>query len=422
MIVGTNNNFSDYFTGFIYSLNISVVSPDISLLVSTNNCNGCINCFISGYCIPDCNITEYYSEELSECFNCSNNCTNGCRTNKSCNLCDDYNCLSCSSYNPYACTECYQGYNLNNSLCIACNSTSYYDLISKSCIKCNHLCINCYSSTFCSSCVENAFVNSTNNCECIKGFSGIDACSQTYFSSIVTISSANIVSIIFNESLTKDLLIKDITVNINEISQTYTLTKINNFTYDIAITFIADIKQGDLLNIVFVSNILSYQYYLLETQFLSINLFPYSYSNLVAEVALLKNYAQIGMAIGLSAAFGTSVIMVDPTSFFNFLNNAEIYSYIIIYQTDIDVILVDFLNALQVNSYIPCVFNFIIKSEDGIQLNGKLNDFGYSNNLIMLNSGPNLMIFGFLLTLIPIFTCLKMFENKWIKAVTVKVC
>ena len=415
MFIGSSSSFSYFFQGFIYSFEIYTCLPNIELLSSRIGCNNCDTCFNSGYCLPLCNISEYYSSENSQCKNCLKECINGCINNSTCNLCNDQNCYYCNNFNPYSCIECNINYQSENSSCIVCNSTSYYDINEKVCNKCKGLCVTCESDIFCMTCTQNSHLNINNGCECDQGYSGIDSCIRNTFAALSTLSANNNVNLIFTEPLKKDLTETNINLQLNTILQVFTISKIDNSTYTITINFTSNINQGDLLVIEFPVPLISNINSLLLTDKLSIHLFATDINNLVSQINQLKTYSQIGLAIGLSAAFGSSAVILDFTPFFNFLNAAEIYSYVVLYQLDLDPILINFLSELRVNSKIPSIYNYFIDPLQGVQIGGNLNGFGYTTNLLLLNSGVNMTILvAALAAVVPLYYLHK-FKNKWIK-------
>ena len=118
------------------------------------------------------------------------------------------------------------------------------------------------------------------------------------------------------------------------------------------------------------------------------------------------------MTVGLSAALGTSFLNLDPTSFFNFLNSAEIYTYIVLYQVELDPVLIAFLSELQFTSKIPNVYSYFIDPNDGVQMTGQVSNFGDNTNLLFLNSGVNMSIFAFFVVVITLIYLLKRISGK----------
>ena len=391
MIIGSTTSFTDYFQGFIYSIAIYLKNSELNSVLTTA-CDACAVCPLSGICIPSCNITAYYSNNILECLQCNYTCVNGCRNSEDCNLCYDSNCVSCSNYDMNHCNECVSGYEVLNGTCVNCSDTEYYDSSTKTCEKCTGLCQSCLSSTVCISCVANTSLSSTSECICDKGYSGNSSCVRNYFTGFLSINSDNQPTLSFSEPLMNNLTINDVLVIVQGTNQSCTLSYIDQSTYFINCTYTSNINEGDMLIVKFTSSLESSLFSLLDTRNLTIGLFATSYDNLLNTISEVKSYSQQGMTIGLSAALGTSAVSLDPASFFTFLNFAEIYSYIVLYQIEIDPTLVAFLNELQFTSKIPNIFTYFIDQKQGVQMTGKISDYGNNTNLFLLNSGVNLTI------------------------------
>ena len=101
---------------------------------------------------------------------------------------------------------------------------------------------------------------------------------------------------------------------------------------------------------------------------------------------------------------------MDPISFFNFLNSAQIYLNIILFQLDLNSILVDFILSLNPNSNIPIIFTYFVDPQQGVQINEKLNVYGDVTNLLLINSSVNLTILAGLLIALPFFYFLQGFK------------
>ena len=388
MFVGSTSDEKEFFKGFIYSIEIYISSPNIDSLV-TYDCDVCSVCNTTGTCFPICGITSFPLTSLV-CNQCAVNCVNGCRNTENCSLCDDPNCYSCDKYDPNSCLVCNFNYEILDFNCVSCSFNTYYDNLAKICKKCVGLCETCSSDTVCISCVENSSLNS--NCECNLGYSGTTTCKRNEFNAIVTIDLSNNPTIIFAEELNSTLLPNDLSIFIDQTKQTFNLSMTDDFSYLITINFVANVVEGDILTISLRTDLISKKNSILATSVLKGRLFASSYNDLLAQINAMKQYCQIGLAIGLSAALGTSAVSVDPTSFFNFLNSVQIYSYIVLYQLDLDPVLIELLSSLQPSSYIPSIFPYFMNQSEGVKMNEKLNSFGYPSNFFMINSGLNLTI------------------------------
>ena len=137
-------------------------------------------------------------------------------------------------------------------------------------------------------------------------------------------------------------------------------------------------------------------------------------NDLVTEVNTLIEHSKNGITSGFASAIGLSMLNLNPNAFFNFLNAAQIYSYISLYQVEVDPLLIQFLSSISINSMFPSFMTYVIPSDAGQQLNSKFTNFGYNNNIFLLNSGVNISILICIVGILPIICALKIIKNKTI--------
>ena len=134
-------------------------------------------------------------------------------------------------------------------------------------------------------------------------------------------------------------------------------------------------------------------------------LFPLDYSIklpkkpndiIIKEIEDMKSYAQSITQSSMASVFGASLISADPSTFFTFLNTAEIFSYVVLFNNNFDPLLVAFLNALKPSSMIPNIFEKVISKDNGNKLDKKYQEFGMDTNLILLNTGVYYMFLSLL--------------------------
>ena len=509
MIIGPTG-----YKGFIYSIELYTQAPIVQTIVS-ENCQGCSYCLPTGSCLPTCNITSFYSSS-SSCLNCLDSCYY---------LCSDSNCYMCSSFNKNSCTQCNPNYELQNSLCVACfssgfynsstqacikcnsasyyntinntcspcnsssyydnftntcksflchdtncysctstqadsciqcklgfelqysscvpcfslefynyttetcikcnsssyyntinntctscnssshydkttntcfecNSTSYYNSFTNSCHKCSSLCSSCSSAQICLSCVESSTLYQ-NSCQCNKDYSGTEKCLLTNFSAVITLNSSNIVTIIFSDSII--LGKNNLTVSIDQITLLFSLATSDEVSYILTPSYSDDINSNTFLEISFLPIILSKNNLKLTTSRLSIKLYPSTSTSVQNKISAAKQLATKGVTIGLSVIFGTSIISFDPTSFFNFLNSAEIYAIIYMYGIPFHPVLTQFLATLRPQKFFPNLFKDSIDETKGVKLNENYSNYGLSTNFLLVNSGISFFILSLFL-------------------------
>ena len=414
MIVGADELFLNFFNGFIYSIEFYLELPLLSTLAILDKCNGCFVCPATGLCIPNCNITSFYNSATFQCMECKIGCSSSCRNQVNCTLCLDTNCVLCNSFSANSCTECASGYYLQNNTCTICSYSSYYDSLHKTCKDCMSLCIDCSSANSCNTCKENSYLLANNTCECDLGyFLNNSICERLNFYALISIDSNNIVRLTFTEDLTS-LDPSGVTVQINDIPQTFTLQKHDNSTYLISVGFTADINPGEKITIKFTAPVVSIFYSLLATQVLNIELFPTPVNDEIAAITQANNLAQAAIIAGITAVFGSSVINVNPITFFNFLNNISIYVYLSLYYQNLDAALVSFITMINPGFWMPNLFLYFINPRDGNQLSSTFRNFGYSTNLLIINSGPILCILAGMLVVPLIALCFRHLKIGWL--------
>lgn len=399
MLIGSSILNTDFLQGFIYSLTIFAFIPSVTTLISTN-CNSCEICDNSNICLPNCNITMYSEINSINCTECLLECDIGCQNSYNCLLCSDPNCLACKNFELKTCSMCAENYELVNSQCSECPNTTFFNLTTKKCDYCKGLCVTCRSDSICTSCVENSSIQK-NVCRCEVGYSGTILCIRNLFAAWITLDSNNDATVIFSEALEKNLTKSDILVMINEEYQTYELLLTDYFTAIIKVDFQKNIAKGDRLVIIFVSELVSFDNSLLSTRNLTIGLYPEAYNDIISKVEQSKYYAQVAVRVGISAVLGTSFLNLNPNSFFQFVNNIEIYAASTMYAIDNNPILLTFLTQLQFFSNVPNLYSCAINENKGVKIAGRLSNSGNNTNLLLLNSGNKLNILIVML-LIPV--------------------
>ena len=407
MFIASDSFSNNFYTGFIYQIEIYPYIPTIYELTSTS-CNGCYLCQNNGTCIPNCNASYYYSQNDTQCMQCPSNCSTGCLNNNSCNLCMDYKCIKCSSFEKNSCIQCDPGYEVINSTCNACNSTSYYDTTSLSCKSCEGLCYSCNSSSVCTSCKPNSNITSKRQCNCNLGYYGSIICDRVYFTVSLIIDQNNIVTLSFSEPLLNSLTTSNIKTTVDDNDLSVSILESDLSTYKITIDFVSTVTEKSLLKIAFISYIVSVNNSLLSNASVTASLYANNaYINnkvIAAQAATAKTLAKSGAAAGVSAALLSSLLSLNPTSLFDFMNTAEILVSVMLFNINLYPVLSKFLQGARTISLIPNPFSYFIDETQGVPLSSQENEYGNDTNLLMLNDGVQiftllLFIFIFLVLL-----------------------
>lgn len=419
LYVGMSDFKYHYYEGFIYKLEIYLQKPEISDLLSKD----CLDCTIceKNDCIPTCNIGEYNSSS-KRCDDCLASCVVGCSNGKTCNLCMSKNCAQCPDYISNSCDICAENYELVNDICQACNFSSYYDKESHICRSCLPLCKACENEETCSSCKHNSILSSNSTCECILGYEGKDECNRKTFYAYIKINSDNVLTLLFSESLSRNLEISDLSIKINTKLQDFEIIYIDNSTFSININFKESVKSGYRATITFIKKLTSIKNAIISDIPLSILLFENEYSDIVKEVEKIREQTETIIKVIVPTMLGGSLFNLDPFSFFNFLNALEIYSYISLFNIDIENLLIVFMSCLSVNSLIPSIPAIFLSKSMGSLTNPQMGYFGFPQNLLMINSGEFLtMLMILLVTYGFVIISVKVFKNGKLARVCQKI-
>ena len=408
--IGCDSSKINCFKGFVYEMNFYYALPNINTLVSTM-CGDCEVCLPGQGCFSNCNITQYLEYG---CTDCMQNCTNGCVRGSDCNLCQDPNCRDCLSFSSSSCTTCIGGYAMQSSGCVSCNTTQFFNNQTGTCENCKNPCIECLNDTVCTGCTGNSTLKS-GTCICPKGYTLSDTCLRNYFSVIATVTSANIVNLIFTKDLSVSLTVNSIAISISEVLLNFTLVKINNSTWQVSPTYLSDILSTTQLTISFLSPLLSIDNSLMNAGNTTVSLFSMSQTVVSKTVAAVASAANTIVAGALGSALGSSAAMLNPSSLFNFLQILEIYNYVPLYQVNLSPAINQILDAFNVNSMTPNLMASVVPQSYGTPMTNRYYSFGINTSLFLINSGVYIMASAALVvSLIPSFIIMKIC-HPWIR-------
>lgn len=395
LILGSFSNSS--FAGFIYSFELWVEFPEFSQLFK-KPCNNCDICLLSGNCLSPCNISMHFSN--NKCENCLEECTSGCRYNGNCSVCADNYCMSCESYEEKSCIECSIGYILVDKLCVPCEEGFYYNEENKLCEACKGLCETCLNSQVCSSCRN--FSNLVNEkCECIQGYYENIQCIRTIFECYLKINEKNEFFIEFSEELQEKLKNSDVLVEIDKTKAQFNLTQIDGFQYKFVLQGeIFDTKKK--LTVTFLNQIISNKNSLLGVKSIEGSLFILKQNKSYTSFLEIEKFTRIIFLASIGAVTLFSAISVNPKCLFTFLNSAELFSYSLLYNFDMEEELVEFLKNMQITSNLPSIFD-LIPTENYAIPDEKLPFLGFNTLIIYQTSG--LFLSCFILILFCNFIC-----------------
>lgn len=404
-----------YYEGYFYSLEIYAQTTAVSSLVS--ECTECNLCPYGGSCIPECEIGEFYDTSINECASCPDECPQNCRYSTTCQLCEDSYCMSCFSYELNSCLSCEPGYQVIDYTCEKCLDSQYYDSITEKCFDCQKLCNSCTSSSICTNCIENSEIVE-GICNCLKGFEYLSSCQRVYFSAKLQVTEKNNIILIFTENLKYSLAKNDLDVKIDDKNCDYELAEYTKSKFSLRIDD-TNISKESKIKIIFIGEILSEAYSLLKTELLQGDLHYSSQvkeaQQLVKETKAAKAAAKTGSTAGASAVAGLGLLTMDPTSFFDFLNTAEMFYSVYFFNLEIHPILSEYLIGMRVQDLIPNFYGYLISPDLGVKMPKKFKKFGYDSNLILLNVGvqfTTLTVALFIIMMVSPLYCIKKVRPK----------
>lgn len=417
LFIGSNSSKNNSFEGFMYLFHLYVKSPGFDSIAVFPG-DSCLGYPANSSCIPLCNLTQYKLEQ--NCDSCPAECTLGCKDSKTCALCADDHCTACETLNQELCTECESPFIVFEKKCESCNSSSYYDQLTKTCKQCSGLCSTCESELTCTSCKNDSSLTKANLCSCNLGFSEIEnECFHNLFTLIITTYMNNTLKLAFKENLSTELKNSQISITASNLSS-FNVKQIDQANYQIALEFSQDVKKGSKATVKFKGLIVSNHNSLLDHYEYQANLFETKVlenkNKLKQEVDTAKSTAEKGIIIGGSVTATTSLINGDLRSIFTFLNVAEMFYSVLFFDMEIYPSLNEFLIGLRIHSKVPNFFQLIVNEDNGVKLPEIYNKYGFKTNLIFINCGVQ---FTFLFTFFGLFTLL-IFLNK-IKIIKAKL-
>jgi len=391
--IGSDSNNENSYKGFLYSYELYVVDPGIDSIVEVPRDKGCIVHPKNLECLSLCNITQF---QLSQtCENCPSNCKNGCKDSLSCSLCADNHCIACKSFNSETCTQCEEPFEVDDNLCSPCNTSSYYDLNSLSCILCPELCESCQSGLSCTSCkYDSSIIDGL--CTCNLGFTqAYKECIRNKFDLIVSTYQNNTLRLVFSKSVSTLLDKSALRITaFNTIS--YLIVKITSLSFNIELEFSGNIEKNSKAKITFLGNIESTGNELLRYSEYTANLFQsddfYQNQLIEEEIQTAKANAQIGSIVGVSVAGVGSLINGDLSSIFTFLNTAEMFYALIFFDLELYPPFREFLLGMRINSKLPNAIKILLTEQNGVILSENYKKYGFNTNLVYINIGIQLTI------------------------------
>ena len=158
------NQFSNFYTGFIYAIGISpmIINQWRFMSCGVNECDVCPQ----NICLSDCAWNEYMDED-NNCMPCDSNC-DGCVRAGSCLMNIDPLCLRYQDYDK--CTNCIDNASkLTSSEPCECVAPNFYSTLVSKCIICMENCEACTTENTCDVCDDAFYLDELDKCQpCIE--------------------------------------------------------------------------------------------------------------------------------------------------------------------------------------------------------------------------------------------------------------
>ena len=400
---------------------------------SDTECSACpLNSFLQANNTCTCNQGFYWSG--ASCLICNTTCLN-CTgpSDTQCSACPLNSFLwadsACTCNQGYYwsgnssilnCIECTLPYILVDSLCI-CGNGSYYNLSTKFCDNCTSLCNKCSSQYTCESCTGNStFNNIALQCECNAGYSGNNSCSRNSFTVWMRVNQNNTIALYFTEPLKNSLNSTSISIILSEKAVDYQIFQINTSTYELIIDFTTDVNSKSILTITFLDSFESINGSLLVIKPLTTHVYidaiiaQQRQKSIQSQAVAANSLASTSTEIAGGTILGISLTHLELSPIFNFMNTAEMFYVVYLFNLDLYPVLSGFLTGMRIQSKLPNIFSYFFDESQGISMGYKHKKFGYSTNLILLNIGVHFTTF--LCTLAIYILTELLSKNSWLKS------
>jgi hypothetical protein len=199
-----------------------------------------------------------------------------------------------------------------------------------------------------------------------------------------------VLNLVFSEKLLKSLEKSDVEVRVDSSKVDYELEKydMKNFLIKVSTKSLENRKK---LNVTILTRIYSINFSLLANTSFSQDIYLSDSQKAELELAkkaeISKEMASTGATTGTSLALGISLLNFDPSSLFDFLNTAEIFYSVYLYNLELNPILGEFLLGLRIQKKIPNIFEYFFSGYETETISKKYSKFGYRSCFSLLNVG-----------------------------------
>ena len=203
------------------------------------------------------------------------------------------------------------------------------------------------------------------------------------FSAESWISDKNIVNLIFLKPLSNNLLIDDLNVMIDGTNIEFEVKKLDSKNYEIIPDSIKENQK--LIQIKILHNLTSTDNSILNNFVFDHEIKVYQTASdlksIEKKVENSKAMGKTGSISGVSLSAAVSLLNFDISPLFDFLNTAEIFYSVYLFNIDLSPILSEFLLSIRIQKSIPNLLEYIFNYKDNVNKDKKFNKFGYKSHL-----------------------------------------
>ena len=331
---------------------------------------------------------------------CSPNCNSPSVAN--CNKCHS-SCETCSGPLGTDCLSCEDAYLHEDRTCGPCQDGTYLE--EENCLECDDMCETCESLEVCTSCIENAYLNSNSTCVCeFPFFVNQTVCQRDYFYASISIDKDNEVTVSFTDSLQKDLSKSDFQFSLKNqtINYEFSVEKTSSNEYKIEMEFKGFVSEGEEMTLEFKNplEIMSVSELVLHPEPIKGSLSLYSPGQILMEaVAATAATAATG---AVSAGAGSSILTPNPAGLWAILNTVEILSYIPVTNNRLTPTVTGLFKGFGSINPLPNVFEYFIDPDLGMSTSLAEKKNGLKSSLFLVNAGQALSAFFLVILLYPV--------------------
>ena len=252
------------------------------------------------------------------------------------------------------------------------------------------------------------------NCNSEKDRGCVDP--DTTFQANLTTQTNNLLNLSFSEELKTSLKKQDFELLLENNTASYTLEEFSLAEYKIEIAFNSHVEGGEVVQILFNTDILSSLNHTLAKNEIKSQLYE---AKSTQETPIYSKEAESSgqQVAGGSLLGGASISLItsNPSGLWIMLNTIQLLSYLSISNNPLTPTLRGFFKGLNLTVGIPSLFNLVIESSQSPNTDKYSNDYGFKSKLFLINAGLTITIFCSLLVAWPFIWLLSKCKASWVE-------